>query len=113
MAKTVECPECKLIYDPRGIASHRTRAHGVDPKAALEHQRKVAVRPGEGPIPSSPSSPASSSAAPSSSPASPTPTRSLPSAPRPATAGSSTSALPKRDRDPLGLESAFDRLFGG
>lgn len=34
MAKTQACPECKVLFDPRGLAQHRTTAHGVAPSAA-------------------------------------------------------------------------------
>lgn len=110
MAKTAECPECRLKFDPRGLAQHRITAHAVDLRSATEHARANAKEPGTKAIPSriSSSDRSSSSSAPerqghnlsSSS------TRTSPAGP-----GSSTS--PKKDRDPLGLEHTFDRLFGG
>ena len=110
MAKTAECPECKLKFDPRGLASHRTSVHGTEPAVAMEHARQVAKEPGAKPLPPSSSAPASSSAS-ARSPIQPPTRGSSKSTTNAETAGSSTSRA--SDRDPLGLERTFDRLFGG
>lgn len=110
MAKTAECPECKLKFDPRGLASHRTTAHGTEAAVAMAHARQAAKDPGQKPLPPSSSAPASSSASAPSPSQRATPGSSK-STTHAATDGSSTSRA--SDRDPLGLERTFDRLFGG